>query len=515
MAEETILQQPPSARKGEAEGPGEILARAEAMLAAGEGEGALALLEAAHRRFPDTGRGVPVIGRAYALAILEMVAARPWGHRWRQPLREALAGFVERNPDVIARDYRWLDHMLRPNGHFGLPVRSRIWRVVLAQPGIELAVIDGILRHAFHARDLETMLAGAERLVPLLEARQRPEDLPRWCTAADIFLIHERHHEAEACYRAASAIDGTAPRALIGRAALALDRGELAQAQALAAACTVRLAQDGQGEAAWIVSAATGLWASRAAAPPPESTAIVFFCHATGKLKRNTHLGPPGIGLIEGAVRSLRETMAPGPDIPMTVLYDHRDTPLNLEFQSNLARFCAEEGIGFVSNTGNGLRRQWLDAFRRIQADTVMVVEQDHDFVAPCPSFPEIIGTLARRVDINHLRINRRDNIRAGFDMMLSQTARDRASGILRTGRFSNTPHFIRRDFYDAVLLPIIADRNDQDARNFGAAGVEENVNGALRRLEPLLGLPGLMRLFGLAIWGQPGERLRTRHLGV
>ena len=495
-----------------------LLAQAGALLAA-DFEPGLALLEQGYQRFPDWRDGkAPVFARAYVQAVLARAAGFPFGQRFRAPLHQAVIGFMERHPALIRQDYLWLDRLLRVDRNLCLPIRRRLWSLALETPprGLEPAL--SVLVHAHGTRDLAVMAQAAALLRAALLAPGReasPPDLPHWALAGDAFLLNDAPEEAEACYRAALALGPGHPRGIMGLAALALDRDAPESAGRLVSEGAGALRAAGDEEAARIAEAVAALWSRRAAAPPPETVEIVFFCHATAKLKRNPHLGPPGTGLMDTALASLRAEMRPGPEVPATLLYDHRDTPLNDEFRAGLERLCAAEGMRLVVNTGNGLRRQWLDAFSRARADLVMVVEQDHEFLPPCPSFPQLLATFAARPDINHLRINRRDNLPAGFDMMLSRTARDAESGILRTGRFSNTPHVIRRDFYEAVVHPIIVGRDTQDARNMGAAGVEESVNAVMRRMEGLVGLPALMRLFGLAIWGHPGERQRVRHLGL
>ncbi len=531
-----------------------ILAESEALRQAGEREQALDLLADACRR--QAGPEAAALGRAYVTAILAAWEQGP-PESVRQ-LSARLTGFMDAHPVLVLRDHRWIDVALRPTRLPGAPVRVHLWKAVLAQPPIRLPNLLRIMGHAQRLRALDVMLLALPLLLRHLaprRARGLAEDAPHWCWAGDIHLMQDEGPEAENCYRIALTLDAGCGRALLGLAAIAIDRGELGEAAALAhraaetlprraaetlprraAAMLPRraaetlphraaemlprraaamLADCEEAEAAAAIGRAAGLLEGPPEARAPRTMAVIIFCHATTKLQRNAHLAPPGIGLLEACYRSLRAVVGVPAAVPVTVILDHRPGEVNDAFRDRVAHFCAAEGLALVVNTDHGLRRQWLDAFDRIRADLVMVVEQDHEFVRPGPGMEEMLALFAARPDIGQVRLNRRANIRTGFDLMLSCTARDATSGILRTARFSNTPQFLRRDFYDAMVQPLIVQGTRHDGRNQGAGGVEETINVVMARLETLIGLPATMRLFGLSIRGELGEKARCVHLGV
>ena len=255
------------------------------------------------------------------------------------------------------------------------------------------------------------------------------------------------------------------------------------------------------------IRAASELWSDRR---PIRTIATVFFCHPSTKLKQHADLGPPGVGLLATAVAGWRAHLQPAGRA--VVMYDHRQG--EKAYRDNLVRFCADQGLDLMVNEGNGLRRQWLAAFAATAADAMLIVEQDHEFLSNCPTLDQMTTVLAARSDLSHLRLNRRSNVRLGFDMAMEQGGRDSSTGIVRTSRFSNTPHLIRRDYYDRIVLPLITEASRWDGRNSGAAGVEESINAFLTRAEKIVGLPAIMRLAGTAIWGDFGDPRVINHLG-
>ena len=83
-----------------------------------------------------------------------------------------------------------------------------------------------------------------------------------------------------------------------------------------------------------------------------------------------------------------------------------------------------------------------------------------------------------------------------------------------RAPMHSNTPHLMRRSFYDAIVHPVITSSRSFDGQNGGAAGVEESMNIVIEEMARRLGEPITSRLFGLSIWRNPGEAATTRTLG-
>lgn len=511
MQADAPVESPPGARARK-QGP-DLAAHAAALLAreATEAE-AFALLEPALDP-ADHAAGMTLVGEVmrHLLRGIDPHTRLPRGAP--NPFL-AILRLVRRWPWLLDGGPLWLDEPMRVNRGLALEARQALGRLGLERgPGLQhtlelLLIADG-------TRDLPLYDACAARLAGLLPgAGLGPVELCRyWCFCGDAALLHGRNTEAEAHYRRAQAARPEDARVLFSLGCLALDAGDLPAAAALAARAGAAFAAEGQAQCGEIVSRIAAFWATPAR--PLETVEVVVFCHVSGKLRANAALGAPGLGLLETGLRSLRQTVLAGAEVPMTVYYDHRLTETNSQFLGNLLRFCAAEALPLAIYTGNGLRKQWLRAFERARADAVLVIEQDHEFLAPCPSLAELLALLRDRPDINHLRLNRRRNIHAGYDRLLLQTPRDVASGLCRTSGFSNTPHLLRRDFYEAVILPIISANPRHDRHNQGAAGVEENVNGAIRRLERLLGLPGLQRLMGLAIWGPPGHKPLCLHTGI
>lgn len=292
-----------------------------------------------------------------------------------------------------------------------------------------------------------------------------------WCAVGDALLLANDVEGAEACYDQGGTDPAAAVRAAFGRVAVLVDRGRIAEAASLARAQALGLETAPHPLLAATVRRIADLWTSRLEAAPPRAVEVAIFAHVSEKLVRNKALGAPGVGLVELSTRGLREHFGIGAGDKVTVLYDHRETDLNRAFRDNLAAFCERQGFGLVVNDGRGLRRQWLRAFSMAAADVVFVVEQDHEFRPGAPSFARVLEAFAARPDVNYIRISRQRLRNWGFDCLLSRTPRDEAVGVSRAWLFSNTPHFLRRDFYDAVVRPIIDAAGKFDGGNKGAAG--------------------------------------------
>jgi hypothetical protein len=327
----------------------------------------------------------------------------------------------------------------------------------------------------------------------------------------DSALLNQDFEGAKAAYAAARQIDPSAGRAVLGLAAVALDSGELGSASELGLAAAALFDGEGDREAAEFSTYAR-FWSGENT--PIKRMAGIVFTHVTDKLRANAHLGAPTVGLVNEAVTSFRHRLQVGREMPITVFYDYRKTRRNDEYRRNLEGYCEQTGLELIINQDNGLRRQWLDAFNRIEADVVAIIEQDHRFEHTCPTFHQILDLFNRRAEINYLRLNRKENLPVWLDHALSASCQDRTDGIVSTSRFSNTPHFLRRRFFDCVIRGIIEARPHYDLSNSGAGGVEENINDRFELIENRIGTVSLMRLAGMKVWGTFGAARLAVHLG-
>ncbi|MBP0447182.1 hypothetical protein J8J14_20605 [Roseomonas sp. SSH11] len=393
--------------------------------------------------------------------------------------------------------------------------RIRIWRrAAEAEPG-DIKARMAQLRLLIALRRRNELPACADPFFALL--RSMPPDsslMEAWCLLGDAYLIENASDRAELCYRSAHHANAGQVRPLLGLASVALDGGRRLDAVTLLSeALTLKEIPE---ELRRLATYATECWSTpdRTAALPSVEVAVFTHLHRAEKLRENPHLAAPGLGLIELTLTSLRASLKLGSDIPITVFYDHRPTELNETYRLALENFCAQEGLRLVVNEGFGLRRQWLDAMARAEADLVMIVEHDHEFLTNCPSLEQIRGLFAERPDMQYLRLARRANVVKGYDTILIQSAPERKDGIYRTPGFSNTPHLVRLGFLRDMIGPSIG-YGGRDTHNFGAGGVEDTVNSLYRALEARVGLPAAMRLFGTLVYGNPGDKRRVVHLGV
>lgn len=397
------------------------------------------------------------------------------------------------------------------------PQRAASWDAVLAVLPEDPEALHGRLGCALRMRDRAaiTAFAGRCRAIAGEGSKTAAADLLQ---VGDAALIDCDLPEAMNFYGAASAAEPDSPAPLIGQAVATLDAGDAGAAAALLEKAAGLYGTKRSPLDEMVVRNAAAAWARPGLTRGPAPVCEVFIFshfHHPDKLRENAHLGGPGTGLIAATLRSLRATLQLRPQVPVTVLYDHRPTAANEAYRAALGMFCAAEGVQLVVNEQFGLRGQWLDAARRARADLLFMVEHDHEFLPNSPSLATLLQIFAARPEIQHLKLPRRRLIVKGFDTILTQTAQDRAAGLCCVPAFSNTPHLLRRSLLDNVVVPIIGGTNEFEGRNAGAAGVEEAVNVAYRQVELVLGLPAAMRLFGTYSFGQPGQERCLVHLGV
>jgi hypothetical protein len=416
-------------------------------------------------------------------------------------------------PQISARhgqeDLAWLDEVFRRRGRRSDDAQRQMWASILAEHGLTGTTLTAALSGACCC-GMREEAAGLALLVQTLPEEAQAD--PRlWCLAGDAALLNHELDQATEAYLRALRLQPDDPRATLGIAVVNRDRGDLARAAELAGSAAEILRAEGKENAARLAA-----FASRWADPTRriETVEVVIFSHVTHKLVRNKHLAAPGVGLVNEAVTSIRRQLQSG-DVPVTVFYDHKDTPLNDAYYKALVAYCDENDIALIRNESFGLRDQWVSAFARSKADAVLIVEQDHRFLEGAPTVAEMVERFNQRPDVNFLRLSRRRTMQMGFDYVLSVPDRDRASGLVLTGRFGNTPIFLRSDFYREVLEPIILHQARAIGRNGGAGGVEESINHVMRGLELEIGAPLVMRLMGLAAWGNLGDPARSEHLGV
>ncbi|TNV71294.1 hypothetical protein FGO68_gene6401 [Halteria grandinella] len=332
----------------------------------------------------------------------------------------------------------------------------------------------------------------------------------------DAYLALQKPEEAMLAFGRMSEADSEMRVAkYLGLACCALDLRQYADASEWAKRAAASLeTKDGYSTSASIIYAAAEMWLENIKTSDKPTFEIVIFCHVTNKLERYKHLSAPDVGLVALACSSLREALDVGPDIPMTIYYDHRISLLNQEYLLNLSRYCLDNSIKLAVNTKVGLRVQWLSAFAEARAQYVMVVEQDHQFFASGFTYRDILRALESRPDIGQVRLNRRSNIPKHWDSPMGQTSEDILSGWSRVPAFSNSVNIIRRTYYERIIYPIIHNNTSEDFTNGGAGGVEGNV---IRQIDEFLdnhGVEATLRIFGQAIWGAPGRGRVCQHTG-
>lgn len=315
-------------------------------------------------------------------------------------------------------------------------------------------------------------------------------------------------------YNAAAGLRKESPIPFLGAAMAMLDRGKFD-------ACADLLGKAGSletsgGILAKLIDHLRRQLTQRGAAtlPQPPIIDLLIFSHATERMTDdNKLLAPPRTDMVANLLNGSIER-ASGCVLTSTLMYDHRDGQLSEDYLRNLREMTAARGVSLIVNTRNGLRRQWIDGIARTTGEFLLILEQDHELLPNLGKWIEVVDLMKRRPDVNYVRFNRRSNRRHRFDYAIYQTKRDRLDHVTRAVRFSNTPHLMRRSFYEDIVHPIIGDQAQYDKRNDGAAGVEENINKAIASLNDILGYTITSRLMGLTIWGDPGAVATTRTLG-
>jgi hypothetical protein len=390
-----------------------------------------------------------------------------------------------------------------------LPIREEFWKRSLAARPDDIGLLAAVLEAALEARSHGIQWDISARLAAALEIRPAEATARAWCLVAEARHIAPGNQAVAEALANAAANDPNEIRVLALQAALAIRERDPALAGILDRLAR-RLDAAGNAESAAMID---GYWAGRSSQGPADRLEIIVFSHVTRKLKKFAHLGAPSTGLVETALGSFRNYVSPPVEARVRVLFDHNGTELDDIYQANLAAWCAQHGASLETASRNGLRRQWLAALARTDTDIVGIIEQDHEFLPGAPAYAAVKRIFDENADINYVRLNRRTNKSWGLDRFLFQFPGDRAYPFCRTVYFSNTPHFLRRTYYENFIRPLIQSPR-MDGGNSGAAGVEENINDRLMALEEVVGLPLVLAVTGMAIWGNQGAAPVAGHRG-
>lgn len=240
---------------------------------------------------------------------------------------------------------------------------------------------------------------------------------------------------------------------------------------------------------------------------------LFIFSHPTERMSHNHDLAPPNTKMIEDIISNSNKRVG-SVEINTNIVYDHRETVLGVPYKENLLKLAESKDVNIIINENNGLRKQWLESIARSNEEFILVIEQDHELLENCPSWMELIEIFHKRPDINYIKINRDKNIADRFDFFANQSIIDYQDNLTKTSLFSNTPHIMRRSFFNSFILPIISNNDYFDGGNDGASGIEESVNVVIENVASYLGWQITSRLLGLSIWGNIGDDAVVNHLG-
>jgi tetratricopeptide (TPR) repeat protein len=440
-------------------------------------------------------------------------------------INSADAGHVDqalsRYPSMAVRSFELLHGMLRIRRAWPKlrDAHHRLFDLAVADPLSDFATVARTTRAALSVLDLEAARKGLSRLTDFSSPPSRTvaDELELAMLSGDVALCAGELDSAISFYRNAERLSPSSGRAALRIAAAECDRGEWEAAAIDAARSRLDKDLDKVGG----LNSLTEYFCRRIdisdERPARPSVDILIFAHATERMKKNAHLAPPCPDMVDALVKSVKERIPDDASTETTIriMYDHRETELSRAYLANLTNVAQKEDIEIVVNHQNGLRRQWLDGIGRGKGEFLLIIEQDHRILPACPGWGTLFDLFRTRPDVNYLRLNRRSNDAVGFDFFLIQTEADRNSHIARTGLFSNTPHMLRREFFQEALLPLISDNSKLDKQNGGAAGVEENINVAIEQIVSVAGYPAAVRLLGLGIWGDIGAPPMVGNLGL
>ncbi|KQT50116.1 hypothetical protein ASG52_08640 [Methylobacterium sp. Leaf456] len=377
----------------------------------------------------------------------------------------------------------------------------------------DAGVLARLTRAAITSINPELAREGALRVRRSVAASRAQERFDAALLSADACLCANKPDEALQHYRQAGEIAPGSIIPTLGCAAVLLDRGELGACADLLDRVATEMPRPDRFMLPQLIDHARHRIA-RPAAADAASLDVIVFSHATEKMKRNRHLAPPSPRMIAGILGEA-SARATGTDrYRATIMYDHRDTPLSWEYLGNLDEAAAQAQATIVVNQRFGLRRQWIDGLAKTDGAFVAIIEQDHHLLGNCPDWATLIALFGRRPDVSYIRLNRRRNVRRVLDCSLYQTPRDVRDGLTRTTLHSNTPHVMRRSFYEDIVRPIIESDMFFDGQNGGAAGVEETINRVIRQINRHLGEPITSRLLGMTLWGDLDGPPTTQTLG-
>ncbi|MCP4748717.1 MAG: tetratricopeptide repeat protein [Desulfobacteraceae bacterium] len=186
---------------------------------------------------------------------------------------------------------------------------------------------------------------------------------------------------------------------------------------------------------------------------------LLVVTNFTKKLKHNRHLSPPGLGLLEKTWSSLLQVAGKGlaGQCPKFLALDLSMEPAEEEkkYKTNLARFACRHGFSFYAFEYSGLQFVIKTMLEKITTPYFMLIEHDWQFMLPFVDINLLLALFESRRQINYIRFNKRNNIIAGYDVLMKRETRWPQAKLIQTVCHSNNPSIRRTDVFKDTWLPI------------------------------------------------------------
>jgi tetratricopeptide (TPR) repeat protein len=203
----------------------------------------------------------------------------------------------------------------------------------------------------------------------------------------------------------------------------------------------------------------------------------VILTNFTQKLLVNSHLAPPGTGLIERTHESFSRKLKIPPEMRTLIFYDRPKDPhpKDDEYAESLKRILDNKNAKLYEGRGFGLRRMLKFVLNTVDTDLMLFLEHDWELMSENYDWIDILSCFEQNDSVNYVRFSANGNFINNYDFYLSKPIHEVRTAIplLRTPTISNNPHVVRlsaaRSWSDIYASP-----TRFDSANGGAGGNEE-----------------------------------------
>jgi hypothetical protein len=172
----------------------------------------------------------------------------------------------------------------------------------------------------------------------------------------------------------------------------------------------------------------------------------------------------PSIKMITTVIKSLDDNVFNGKKYKVIIACDGSDTKNEKydQFVKNLKDFYSDNStVSVILNSKKGhLSGNIRNAFSNVNTEFVMLVQHDLLFVKKI-NVESILEDMKNNPELKHVRFNKRDNIKAGWDntpLFASKIIKGNNNSYIFTESWSDQNHIAKSEYYRSIVLKEVND---------------------------------------------------------